>query len=214
MFARMEEVHMNKRMQMVWLAGLWTVTSSMAMAALPEPEPGLWQMKAQMRLNGQDLTPMLKALQLQLMSQVPADQRDQAASLAENILDSEQICLTPKQAKELADPKRALTRWADDLIDSGCQIDQHRVSGNRVSFEGQCRQAKGSHYAGDIQGEVTYHEPRRLSGKFQGDGQLAMGDLSGLLGSIGGKSSSLRTELAFDMNWLGTDCGSVKPAAN
>lgn len=194
------------------LACVLVLAGTSAGAALPEPEPGLWQIKPEVRMNGRDVTNMMGALQAQLMAQLPAEQRERLPPVARQPLqETRQVCVSSKDAGVLADPEGALAMWGKELDKQGCSIGNHAVSGNTVTFEGECRN-DGKVFQGEVEGELVYHSSRRITGKVLGNGVPGMGDWARMLqGAAQAAAQSLRTELTVDMQWQGTDCGNAPP---
>jgi len=176
-------------------------------AEVPEPEPGLWHIKPEMRVNGRDVTQMMGALQAQLMAQLPAEQRERLPPIAKQaIQESKQVCVSAKEAKLLADPERALALWSKELADKGCKMGDYAVSGNTVTFEAQCPPG-GKVLQGDVQGEFVYHSSRSIGAKVQGIGLPGTGGWTDILqGAAQATSRDLKSELIMDMQWQGKDC--------
>lgn len=194
------------------MACLLAAASAGAWAALPEPAPGLWRVKPEVSMNGRDVTRMMGALQAQLMSQLPAEQRDRLPPVARQPFEEDKlVCVSPKDAKMLADPERALAVWGKELAGQGCAITRHAVSGNTVTFEGECRE-DAKVFQGDVEGELVYHSNRHVSGKVSGNGVPGAGGWANVLqGAVQTAAQSLRTELTADMQWQGEDCAKARP---
>lgn len=197
---------MKVNMGSVLMAGLLSAVGTNAWAALPQPSPGQWLIQPEVRMNGRDVTGMMGVLQEQLISNLPAKQRDRLPPAARQPLEEpKQVCVSPKQAKMLADPEGALKVWGKELAGQGCTITKHAVSGNKVTFEGQCSQ-DAKVFQGDVTGELLYHSNRHLSGKVSGTGAPVGGVAGGLQGALQAAGQSLRTELLADMQWQGANC--------
>ncbi|MCB5362891.1 DUF3617 family protein [Pusillimonas sp. CC-YST705] len=183
-------------------------------AEVPEPEPGLWHIKPEMRMNGRDVTQMMGALQAQLMAQLPAEQRERLPPIAKQaIQETKQVCVSAKDAKLLADPERALALWGKELADKGCKMGGHAVSGNTVTFEAQCPPG-GKVFQGDVQGEFVYHSSRSIGAKVQGNGLPGAGGWADILqGAAQATSRALKSELIMDMQWQGKDCAGAPPVS-
>lgn len=190
-----------------------------AIAALPTPAAGLWQVESDIVVNGRNLTQDIRQIQQQILKNLPQEQRAQVAKQFGGPGAAQSICLTPEHTRRMVDPQRAVAMLDKEIKRSGCEILSLSTSGNIITLKGTCKPTKdGSGFQGDVDGRITYQDAHRITGVYAGQGTFSTGGSLGALLQAGGQSASgasgaMQSEVRTDMTWQGKDCGDVPPAA-
>jgi hypothetical protein len=197
----------------VALATLLLAAPASAQRLSVTPQPGLWQVENQVSYNGVDLLAQMRAMQAEMLRQLPADQRAMAEQMlreqGEALGGSSRECLTAEQAREMADPRRLLERMnePDEDGDLSCRYELVSVSGNTLQVRGQCEPQDG--WNGRMQGTMTLHDARRWSSRFSGTGRLR-GEAATMPG-IPNATGPVEFVISSNGRWVTATCGDVAP---
>lgn len=145
---------------------------ALAQSLQPAPTPGLWQQKATLSVNGQDLAPSIRAMQAELLKNLPPDQRAQAEAMfkASPLGGGETpFCLSPEDARQAADPKQVLAQLQAE--NASCRFDPVKVEGGTLNYRGDCKDPEG--YTGPLEGRLTMQGPKAWSAVHTGLGTMA-----------------------------------------
>lgn len=170
------------------------------------PTPGLWEQEFKILVNGQDLMASMAQAQEAMMKNMPPQQRAQMqAMLAQRGggPGKQRECVTPKEAAELADPRKAI---ADSMKEQPeCRTEVVSISGQTVKVKGRCENPEG--YTGDFTGEYTLVDAKNWTYAMQGKGTMA----SRMPGSGAKAGGPVDMSMRGQGRWLAADCGNVKP---
>lgn len=178
------------------------VVSAVALPAAaqlsPKPEPGLWETRTKMTVNGRDMLADMRAAQEAMMKSLPPEQRAQMAEAMKAQgggapSEAENECIDAKSLADWSDPKARLREMEKDM--PGCKFDQTSTSGSTLQFKGRCADPQG--FSGDIAGTMTMKGAREWSSLYTGKGKSQ------------GRPMDMRVETSG--RWLAASCGAVKP---
>jgi len=178
------------------VTGLIVLASAAAFAAGFGLKPGLWEMHIVKQVNdGHDMSAQLataSSQMQQMLASVPADQRARVeaamkqsgtSSLGSGVV---RLCVTPEMANR------------DTPIvdrDGHCQPSSVNRSGNRTTFEFNCKLQGG--------GEMTG------KGESENSGDLITMKVDATTHTASGATHVMHTE--NELKYVGADCGDVKP---
>lgn len=193
-----------------------TAAAALALAqptlAITLPEPGLWENRSKILINGQDVMAATRKSIQQQMQQMGPQERAQAKPFMDKALaamaEARQECLTAKEIARYGSSPRA---WLDDLQrDSpGCQYTLVENSATTLRYTGRCKPVDGEGFDGTVQGEMTMTSPRAWRATHSGQGRYLAGDAANLPGVD--LRGSVRMEMQASGRWLGAQCGTVRP---
>ena len=179
-------------------------------ATLPAMEPGLWEERSTMHINGVDLLEEMRRSAEQQLQAMPPPQRAQAQAMMGDMLNlgkPEKVCVTPQEVQQMRDPQAMLEQMRKDS--PHCTFSPVDVRGNTVRFSGHCNDPEG--YTGDIQGEMTLVSSKAWTSRFTGKGKINV-ELPEMPGrpapQIGGP---VTMQMQSQGRWQGAQCGNVKP---
>ena len=163
--------------------GCWFVLPVAAQAQMLAP--GLWELTtSNMKVDNQDL-PDLSLILGQLKQQMTPEQRAMLEKQGINMAGKGvQVCLTPAQVASDSIP----------LTDpqSGCKQEVTDKSGNQWKFRFSCPKAQGT-------GVATFQSQKEFT--------------TSVNGTFNATGIQQKGSLDSHAQWLGNDCGSVKPRA-
>jgi Protein of unknown function (DUF3617) len=171
------------------------------------PLPGLWEEDFKILVNGQDLMASLAQAQEAMMKNMSPQQRAQMQAMMAQQGASpgkQRECLTPKDAAELADPRKAIAESMKDQPE--CRTEVVSITGQTVKVKGRCESAEG--YTGDFTGEYTLVDAKNWTYAMQGKGTMAT-RMPGAGPKAGGP---VEMNMRGQGRWISADCGSVKPS--
>lgn len=172
----------------------------LAAQGLQPPEPGLWEQDVQMLINGQDMMAQMRAMQAQMMQNLPPQVRQQMAGSMGPMGGPQPFCLSAQQAARAADPQQIMRDLQREQ--PNCRFQPVGVQGATVRFQGRCEDPQG--FTGDVAGKFTQNGARASSGHYTGKGRVA-----GMPGAAAPGLVDMR--MNFKARWVRADCGSVRP---
>lgn len=154
-----------------------------------QPRAGLWQSESQVLIDGVDVVAQVKAMQEQMMAQLPEEAR-QAAGLSAPSQD-DLTCLSQEQA----DAAQDVDQWLEQLSQEGCQINKVSQTANSIEFKATCDGSSG--VTGEYTGRMLAENSKSWSMTMQG------------MGSMGFGGNPVKQEISVSGKWLKDDCGNV-----
>lgn len=195
------------------LMAVMTAAPASAQRLSVTPQPGLWELENKISYNGVDLLAQMRAMQAEMLRQLPEAQRAMAEQMMSEQLSAfdgtSQECVTAEEAREMSDPQRLIERMNDpDEEDAlSCRYELASVSGNTVNVRGQCEPQDG--WNGQVQGTLTLHDARRWSSRFSGTGRLR-GEAAAMSG-IPNPTGPVEFLISSNGRWVAASCGDVAP---
>ena len=183
------------------LAALLALTPALAGAVDLKPEPGWWQSKNQVLVNGQDVLQQMSQLQQQMMAALPAEQRQMMAGmLPKQDLSVATQCVTAKETELLQTPEQWLQRARQDMPNCNFRLTGH--TGNSISVAGECRDQEGYH--GSMAGTLTMLSSKTMRMDMQGKGKYQL--------PIAGQQQNgdVNFQLKSESVWQSAQCPAVK----
>lgn len=158
-----------------------------------QPRAGLWQSDVTLLIDGKDVLAEVRALQQQLMANLPQSARAAAgmdAMMGE--MDTETLsCITREQANQA----KNIDQWIDQIAQEGCQINETSRSSNSIALQIQCDGSAG--FKGSYQGKLTVQSEKAWTMTMQGKGSLGMG------------GPQAQQDITVSGKWVADDCGDI-----
>lgn len=160
-----------------------------------QPRAGLWQSDVKLIIDGRDILAEVKAMQEQLMANLPASAREAMgkSGMMPNMNNDTLSCITPQQAADAKD----IDHWLGQASQEGCDVQETDRSKNTVGIKVSCDGSGG--YTGEYTGTLSVESEKSWSMTLQGKG--TMGD--------GGPE--VAQDISVNGTWISDDCGDVNP---
>ncbi len=160
-----------------------------------QPRAGLWQSEVQLLIDGKDILAEVRALQQQMMANLPESARN-APGMSDmmNGMDEDTLsCITKEQAQEA----KSIDQWLNQVEQDGCQVSETGRSKNSLALKVSCDGSAG--FSGSYDGQLSVESEKAWTMTMRGKGTMGMG------------GPQVEQDITVKGKWLSDDCGKVSP---